>query len=474
MTSKDFKSHLIDKFPFKPTDSQKNAILSIVDFLFSIQTDSIYILKGYAGTGKSTLIGYLVTQISNITYRSVLMAPTGRAAKVISNYSNRTAYTIHKQIYFSKAESGGVIKFVLKPNKRKKTLFIIDEASMISDESHNSKLFENGSLLDDLIQYVDSGNQCKLILVGDPAQLPPVHFNTSPALDKNHLISKFNKEVIEWQLEEVVRQEKDSSILINATKIRECINIDNYNDFTFSINHDQELIRLQEGNEILEALDSSLQGSGISETVLIVRSNKRANQYNQQIRSRILFLDSELSVGDQLMVVKNNYFWLSPDSLPGFIANGDLISILKIISYHDLYKLNFVKVEVQLVDYPSEKPFETVLLVNTLISENPALSYEESNNFYNEIQKDYTNITSKYKRFLATKSNPYFNALQVKYSYSITCHKSQGGQWKNVFIEYPYLPEGPNKEYFRWLYTGITRAENKLYLIGFPNEQFNL
>ena len=472
MDSSEFKKLLIQRFPFVATDSQKFWLESIVDFLYTPDKNVLYLLKGYAGTGKSTLIGHLVKLISMANYKAVLMAPTGRAAKVIANYSGKKAFTIHKQIYFTKAEKGSGVQFVLKPNKYSNTLFIVDEASMIGDDRQSAKLFENGSLLDDLMQYVDAGTNCKLLLVGDPAQLPPVHLTISPALDGEYLENKFNKEVTEWELKEVVRQQKDSGILSNATQLRLQMNEEHLDSFLFDLSIANDVQRLQDGNEILELLDDALRNGGLEETVFIVRSNKRANLYNQQIRGRILFLEADLSVGDQLMVVKNNYFWLEPESDPGFIANGDLVKVLRILSHHELYNFKFAKVEVQLVDYPDEKPFETVVLLDTLSSESPSLTYEEGNQLYQSVQEDYQHLSSKYKRFLAVKNNPYFNALQVKYSYAITCHKSQGGQWKNVFIEQPYLPDGPDLSYFRWLYTALTRAQTNLYLVGFQNDFF--
>ena len=472
MDSSEFKKLLSERFPFVATDSQKFWLESIVDFLYTPDKNVLYLLKGYAGTGKSTLIGHLVNLLSMANYKAVLMAPTGRAAKVIANYSGKKAFTIHKQIYFTKAEKGSGVQFVLKPNKYSNTLFIVDEASMIGDDRQSAKLFENGSLLDDLMQYVDAGTNCKLLLVGDPAQLPPVHLTISPALDGEYLENKFNKEVTEWELKEVVRQQKDSGILSNATQLRLQMNEEHLDSFLFDLSIANDVQRLQDGNEILELLDDALRNGGLEETVFIVRSNKRANLYNQQIRGRILFLEADLSVGDQLMVVKNNYFWLEPESDPGFIANGDLVKVLRILSHHELYNFKFAKVEVQLVDYPDEKPFETVVLLDTLSSESPSLTYEEGNHLYQSVQEDYQHLSSKYKRFLAVKNNPYFNALQVKYSYAITCHKSQGGQWKNVFIEQPYLPDGPDLSYFRWLYTALTRAQTNLYLVGFQNDFF--
>ena len=472
MDSSEFKKLLSQRFPFVATDSQKYWLESIVDFLYTPDKNILYLLKGYAGTGKSTLIGHLVKLLSMANYKAVLMAPTGRAAKVIANYSGKKAFTIHKQIYFTKTEKGSGVQFVLKPNKYRNTLFIVDEASMIGDDRQSAKLFENGSLLDDLMQYVDAGTNCKLLLVGDPAQLPPVHLTISPALDGEYLENKFNKEVIEWELKEVVRQQQDSGILANATQLRLQMNEEHLDSFLFDLTIANDVQRLQDGNEILELLDDALRNGGLEETVFIVRSNKRANLYNQQIRGRILFLEADLSVGDQLMVVKNNYFWLEPESDPGFIANGDLVKVLRIFSHHELYNFKFAKVEVQLVDYPDEKPFETVVLLDTLSSESPSLTYEEGNQLYQAVQEDYQHLSTKYKRSLAVKNNPYFNALQVKYSYAITCHKSQGGQWENVFIEQPYLPDGLDLSYFRWLYTALTRAQTNLYLVGFQNDFF--
>ena len=472
MDSSEFKKLLSKRFPFDATDSQKFWLESIVDFLYTADKNVLYLLKGYAGTGKSTLIGHLVKLLHKANYKAVLMAPTGRAAKVIANYSGKKAFTIHKQIYFTRTEKGSGVQFVLKPNKYRNTLFIVDEASMIGDDRQNAKLFENGSLLDDLMQYVDAGTNCKLLLVGDPAQLPPVHLSISPALDGEYLENKFNKTVTEWELKEVVRQQKDSGILGNATQLRRQMDEEDFDSFSFDLTVACDVQRLQDGNEIFELLDDALRNGGLEETVFIVRSNKRANLYNQQIRGRILFLEADLSVGDQLMVVRNNYFWLEAESDPSFIANGDLVKVLRIFSHHELYDFKFAKVEVQLVDYPDEKPFETVLLLDTLSSESPSLTYEEGNQLYLAVQEDYQHLSTKYKRFLAVKNNPYFNALQVKYSYAITCHKSQGGQWKNVFIEQPYLPNGPDLSYFRWLYTALTRAQTNLYLVGFKDDFF--
>jgi ATP-dependent exoDNAse (exonuclease V) alpha subunit len=467
-----FYSLLKSKFPFTPTSKQDMVLMQISQFIFDTNKNSIYLLKGYAGTGKTSITGTIVSNLWPAKKSAVLLAPTGRAAKVISNYSKKEAFTIHKKIYFPKKDKGGGVKFVMQPNKHRDTIFIVDEASMIPDTPSDSKLFENGSLLDDLMQYVYSGHQCKLILIGDVAQLPPVKSDLSPALDPNKLSLNYNKDVIGLELDEVVRQEQDSGILENATELRSVLETSFYESFKFNVSPFKDIVRLIDGYEIMDAINDAYSDEGYEETAIIVRSNKRANAYNQQIRQRILFNEAELSAGDYLMVVKNNYFWVKPTSEAGFIANGDIIEVLEIFSIKELYGFRFAEVNVQMVDYPKMKPFETVLLLDTIDVESASLSYEESNRLYQEVSKDYENETSNYKRFLGVKNNKFFNALQVKFSYAITCHKSQGGQWNTIFVEQPYLPEGMNRDYIRWLYTAVTRAKVKLYLIGFKDEMF--
>lgn len=472
MKETEFYNLLKKEFPFEPTIKQDLVLQKLSGFLLSDSKDSLFLLKGYAGTGKTTLIGTLVTNLWKVKLKSVLLAPTGRAAKVISNYSGRQAQTIHKNIYYPKKDKSGGVAFQLKQNKHRDTLFIVDEASMIPDAPTESKLFENGSLLDDLMMYVYSGHNCKILFIGDTAQLPPVRLEVSPALDIDKLELGFNKKVEHIELDEVVRQAEDSGILMNATELRELLNDHIYDEFKFRVSGFDDIVRLIDGHEIMDAINDAYHNQGQEESVIILRSNKRANIYNQQIRSRILFQEEELSAGDHLMVVKNNYFWLDNKSEAGFIANGDIIKILEIYAIKELYGFKFAEVKVVMVDYPNQKPFETVLLLDTLTSESPSLTYEESNSLYQEVQKDYASERSNYKRFLGVKNNKYFNALQVKFSYAVTCHKSQGGQWDTVFVEKPYLPDGMNRDYLRWLYTAITRARKKLYLIGFKDESF--
>lgn len=471
MTSNEFYSLITQQFPFQPTLKQNIVLQQLSEFIFDKTPNKLYLLKGYAGTGKTTIIGTIVTNLWKAKKSAVLMAPTGRAAKVISNYSKKEAFTIHKKIYFPKKDKSGGVKFVLQPNKHKNTIFIVDEASMIPDTPGESKLFENGSLLDDLMQYVYSGHQCKLLLIGDTAQLPPVKLDLSPALDENKLGLNYNKEVTKMELDEVVRQEQDSGILFNATILREALSNSIFDSFKFDLNGFKDIVRLVDGHDIMDAINDAYSNLGNEETAIIVRSNKRANLYNQQIRSRILFNENELSAGDYLMVVKNNYFWIKPTTEAGFIANGDIIEVLEIFKIEELYGFRFAEVKVRMVDYPRMRPFETVLLLDTITAETPSLSYDDSNRLYQEVAKDFEN-ESNYRKFLKIKGSKHFNALQVKFSYAITCHKSQGGQWHTVFVEQPYLPNGIEKEYLRWLYTAVTRAKEKLYLIGFKDDFF--
>ena len=451
-----FYKLLLKDFPFTPTQKQDILLQQLSAFLFEPKNNSIYVLKGFAGTGKTTVIGTIVKNLWKIKMSSVQLAPTGRAAKVISNYSDKPAHTIHRKIYYPKKERGGGVSFTLQRNKHRNTIFIVDEASMISDNASESKLFENGSLLDDLMSYVYSGHKCKLLLIGDQAQLPPVKMDLSPALDERNLQMQFDKTVKSIELDEVMRQAETSGILKNATRIREFLNDELYEDFRFDLSGQNDVVRLIDGHEIMDALGDSYREYGNEGTAIIVRSNKRANLYNQQIRSRILFKEEEVSAGDYFMVVKNNYFWLDTKSEAGFIANGDIIEILEIFSIKELYGFRFAEVKIQMTDYPNLAPFETVLLLDTLTSETPSLSYEEGNTLYQEVMKDYADEASKYKKF----------------TYAITCHKSQGGQWETIMVEQPYLPNGMDKDYLRWLYTAVTRARKKLYLIGFKDDMF--
>ena len=467
-----FQEHIQKEFPYPPTADQIEAIRRFSVFVEQGSSSSVFLLKGYAGTGKTTLIASWLKPLQRLGYKVVLMAPTGRAAKVMSSYAKAKANTIHKRIYFAQQNKQGTIKFTLQKNKFRKAVFIVDEASMIGEEQSSAQLFQNGSLLQDLISYAQQGDRCKLVFVGDTAQLPPVKQELSPALNQNYLSLHFSTEVAEVELSEVLRQDALSGILHNATNLRNLMheNIDDH--FQFLIRNKTDITHLQDGYDIQGALEDGYREVGRTETTIIVRSNKRANQYNRQIRTQIMSLENDLAVGDLLLVVKNNYFWLTPDSQAGFIANGDVIEILRILSFQELYGFRFAKVHVQLVDYPDQDAFDTVLILDALDSEGHALTYEQSNELYQKVRQDYSHLP-KYKQYPEVKKNPFFNALQVKFAYALTCHKAQGGQWKRVFIEKPYLPEGPSVDYYRWLYTAITRASEHLFLIGFKEEDFD-
>ena len=457
-------------FNFEPTNLQNELLKKIASFVLNESKNDLFLLKGYAGTGKTTIVSTVVNNLESVGLKAVLLAPTGRAAKVMGSYAKRPAFTIHKKIYFPKNDPNSGMSFVLQQNKYHNTIFIVDEASMIPDSNADARLFNSRSLLADLISYVYSGKNCKLILVGDVAQLPPVKLDLSPALDKSLIEIEFDKVVRSLELNEVMRQHESSGILFNATKIRELIFKNILNQFKFNVDF-KDVSRLTDGYDIQDAIYNSYY-EGLNNTVFIVRSNKRANLYNQQIRNNILGYENEITSGDFIMVVKNNYFWLQDAPKVGFIANGDICEVLEIFSFKDLYGFRFAEVKLRLIDYEDEPPFETVLLLDTLHSEAPSLSYEDSNKLYHAVSEDYAEERSKYKRLLAVKSNKFFNALQVKFSYALTCHKTQGGQWDNVFVEQPYMPEGEDISYLRWLYTAVTRAQKKLFLIGFKEEYF--
>lgn len=470
MNASAFYQILRQSFPFNLTLLQDIFLQKIAQFSTDNESQDVFILKGYAGTGKTTLIASLVQHLGKVHKKAVLLAPTGRAAKVIANYAHKPAFTIHKKIYFPKKTARGV-HFTLQTNKHKDTIFIVDEASMIADSLVESQANQASSLLDDLMRYVYQGERCKLIFVGDGAQLPPVHLQDSPALLTETFERHYDKSAQSIELDEVMRQEEGSGILFNATIIRAFLRNESYDQFKFEITGFKDIVNLQDGYDIQDALMQAYSQQGLEETAFVVRSNKRANLYNQQIRSRILFKENNLSVGDYLMVVKNNYFWLEATDEAGFIANGDTIEVLEIYNQTSLYGFDFVRVKIRMIDYPNQIPFETILILNTLTSETPSLSSEDANKLYQEVLQDYQDLPA-YKRNEKVKQNEYFNALQIKFSYAMTCHKSQGGQWQTVFIEQPYLPNGIDKDYLRWLYTALTRSKEKVYLIGFKEDCF--
>jgi ATP-dependent exoDNAse (exonuclease V) alpha subunit len=468
MNSEKLQEKIRFNFPFQATNEQNDIITDISEFITTIGNRSIYVLKGYAGTGKTTLVSSLVKSLPVVAKRHVLMAPTGRAAKVLAKYSKRAASTIHRKIYWIRTNKSGNTFITRKENTHTNTIFFVDEASMISE--NNEKAFGNRSLLDDLIEYVYEGLDCKLILIGDTAQLPPVHLEVSPALNEEILERKSNKQIISRELTEVVRQKENSLILNNATLIREKIAKE---DYTFpSIITNNEVIRINTGEDLQDALESAYSNNGINNTSVICRSNKRANLYNQQIRAKIRWQENEISSGDMLMVVRNNYFWLDESSKAGFIANGDIIMVTKINETIERYGFRFARASVEMVDYPNEKSLDLLLLLDTLTSESPTISYDQYQKLYKEICKDYKGQKEINKKI---KEDEFFNALQIKFAYAITCHKSQGGQWENIFVDIGYFTDQMlDKAYLRWLYTAITRATKKLYLINFNDNFFKI
>lgn len=468
MNSEKLQEKIRINFPFQATNEQNDIITDISEFITTIGNRSIYVLKGYAGTGKTTLVSSLVKSLPVVAKRHVLMAPTGRAAKVLAKYSKRAASTIHRKIYWIRTNKSGNTFITRKENTHTNTIFFVDEASMISE--NNEKAFGNRSLLDDLIEYVYEGLDCKLILIGDTAQLPPVHLEVSPALNEEILERKSNKQIISRELTEVVRQKENSLILNNATLIREKIAKE---DYTFpSIITNNEVIRINTGEDLQDALESAYSNNGINNTSVICRSNKRANLYNQQIRTKIRWQENEISSGDMLMVVRNNYFWLDESSKAGFIANGDIIMVTKINETIERYGFRFARASVEMVDYPKEKNLDLLLLLDTLTSESPTISYDQYQKLYKEISKDYKGQKEINKKI---KEDEFFNALQIKFAYAITCHKSQGGQWENIFVDMGYFTDQMlDKAYLRWLYTAITRATKKLYLINFNDNFFEI
>ena len=466
MNTRIFQEKIKSNFEFSFTEEQRKITQHLSDYILSISTRNIFLLKGYAGTGKTSLISALVNSLSSVNKKPSLLAPTGRAAKVLSKYSKKSASTIHRKIYWINSNKNGNTYIKLKENTHTNTIFIVDEASMIPESS--DKGFGNRSLLDDLIQYVYDGIGCKLILIGDTAQLPPVNLEISPALSEDFLFQNYSKEILSFSLSEVVRQEKSSTILLNATSLRKQITDHHFNLPNFIVNDD--VIRIESGDELQERLEDNYNKSGLTNTIILCRSNKRANIYNQQIRSRIRYLEEEISTGDLLMVVRNNYFWLGDKNKSELIANGDIIEVLSVNKINNKYGFKFAHITIRLVDFSEQKELDVLVMLDTVKLETSSLPYEDYQKLYQEISKEYKGADAKKK----IKENKYLNALQVKFSYSITCHKSQGGQWENVFVDLGYFKkEMLDLSFLRWLYTAITRASKKLYLINFNSDFFN-
>ena len=503
MTRQELYRFLLTSFGYAPTEGQRTVLYHLAAFLLSEKPNPTYLLQGYAGTGKTTLVTTLVKTLPQIGMRYHLMAPTGRAAKVLSGYTGMPASTIHRKIYRFQQYADGSFRMTRAENKAKNTVFIVDECSMIGDDNANGR-----SLLDDLINYVFSGDNCRLLLIGDNAQLPPVGLENSPANDIKVLKNEFGLTVASYELTEVMRQEEESGILWNATELRrhfernevesrpersESIRqrrinlLQNEYEISplstvgrndgllplFNVNGFSDVHRI-EPQEFEELLWQNFNGKNANEAVIICRSNSRANMYNQAIRARILQEDGEIATGDKLMVVKNNYFWTDEDQNISFIANGDMIELMRINNTEEMYGFHFADVEIQFSDYQGEPNLAVKILLETLSSDSPALTQEESDRLFRAVEEDYMDIPNKRDRYKAMRQNPYFNALQVKFGYALTCHKTQGGQWPNVFIDAPFFPDNETLQTsdLRWFYTAVTRAQRQLYFVNFKNEYF--
>ena len=459
-----------ENFPYQPTPEQENAIKLLSQFLCSPKADVAFLLRGYAGTGKTSLVGALVRTLDFLKQKVVLLAPTGRAAKVFSAYAGHPAFTIHKKIYRERAYSGEGGNFTLNDNLTTHTLYIVDEASMISNEGLSGAMFGTGRLLDDLVQFVYSGQGCRLLLMGDTAQLPPVGEELSPALYADALRG-YGLEVVETDLTQVVRQEQQSGILWNATALRRLIAEEEWGVLPKIRISGFPDVKLLPGNELIDALSACYDRDGTDETIVVCRSNKRANIYNNGIRAQILWREEELESGDLLMVAKNNYYWTEKEKNLDFIANGETAVVRRVRRTAEMYGFRFADV---LLSFPNwqDAELEVRLLLDTLHSDAPALSREESERLFQTVLEDYVDIPLKRDRMKKMKADPYYKALQVKYAYAVTCHKAQGGQWKNVFLDQGYMSEEYlTPDYFRWLYTAFTRATDTLYLVNYPAEQ---
>ena len=469
-----FAQKIAEKLQFSPNKTQVEAMNLLGEFIFgSSMRDRVFVLRGYAGTGKTSIIGALVKLLDEVKMPVSLMAPTGRAAKVFAAMAGHPAFTIHKSIYRQQRFNIEMEGFQLTENRRSGVLFICDEASMISTLNEGSP-FGTGNLLDDLVEFVYSSTSCRLLLVGDSAQLPPVGQKKSPALDIAHL-QGYGLEVMTIELTEVARQQLDSGILYNATHLRnrlmaktDQVNADLFKLPTIYYKMYPDVERIN-GYELLDCLSSSYSREGLDDTIIITRSNARANKFNLGVRNQILEREEELSSGDRLLVVKNNYYWGKEfDQLP-FIANGDVITVNRVRSVVSLYGFRFAKVEITLPDY--EIDTEVIVMLDTLTVEGPNLPLEQQQRLFMEVAQDYPECRNKRDLYKAIKENPYFNALQVKYAYCVTCHKSQGGQWQDVYLDLAYInPDHLGPDFYRWMYTAFTRARNKLYLVNMSDE----
>lgn len=461
---------ILRNFPHNPTDEQLFAVQMMADFVVSSHPDTLLLLKGYAGTGKTSLIGTLVKTLSELRMKTVLLAPTGRAAKIFSLYAGQKAYTIHRYIYRQKAFSNEPVGFLAAPNLHKDTIFIVDEASMIANQTSEGYIFGSGRLLDDLIHYVYAGEGCRLMLMGDTAQLPPVGQNCSPALEQA-VLEGYGLQVHEISLTQVVRQEHDSGILFNATRLRDALRNQAVEIFPKLRLADFRDFRSISGEDLIEAISSAYDHDGLEETIVITRSNRRATIYNNGIRARILWREEELSSGDRLMVARNNYFWTAGQKETDFIANGEIIRLRRIRRTYEMYGFRFADVQAEFQEQDTEQEMDLKVLLDTLQNDSPALTKEQNDRLFYAVLEDYMDVPTKAGKLRKMKADPHYNALQVKYAYAITCHKAQGGQWRNVFLDIGYITEEMlGEDFYRWLYTAFTRATECLYLVNLPSE----
>ncbi len=467
-------SHIVagikQKFPHTPTSDQEEAITCLAAFLNCREADSVFLLRGYAGTGKSSLVAALVRMMDELRQPVVLLAPTGRAAKQFSLYAHHPAFTIHKRIYRQKVFDGTMGGFVPNVNLARHTLYLVDEASMIANQGLAGSSFGTGRLLDDLIQFVYSGEGCRLVLMGDTAQLPPVGEEESPALVPD-VLKGYGLQLFEAELRNVVRQAAGSGILWNATRLRVCLTDSLFGALPkIKITGFPDVISLP-GDELIDAINNSYRAVGQDETMIVTRSNKRAILYNRGIRATILYREDELNTGDRLMIAKNNYHWVTEEKQIDFLANGDQAVVRRVRRHREMYGFRFADVTLSFPDY-ADMELDATMLLDTLHSESPSLTREESGRLYQSVLEDYSDIPTKPERMKRLKQDPYYNALQVKYGYAVTCHKAQGGQWAIVFLDQGYITEEHlTPDYFRWLYTAFTRASETLYLVNYPKEQ---
>lgn len=468
MIQKHFSEIVIKKFGFELSPSQKEVVEKFVDFFFTKDDNSIFLLKGYAGTGKTSLVAAIVNAMISLKYKVVLLAPTGRAAKVFALYSGYSAFTIHKKIYRQKSTADGEGIFSLGFNTLSDAIFFVDEASMISNIDVDGN-FGSGCLLDDLVEFVYNGHNNRLVLIGDVAQLPPIGLDISPALNRKELETAYNFNVTEAALVDVMRQVEESGILQNATLVRAMLRGDS-NKLILKLRNFPDVYRI-EGGDLLEAIDTCYGKYGEDETIVVCRSNKRANRFNEGIRRTILYREDEFCSGDRIMVVRNNYFWGDDYEKIDFIANGDMATVVRVGKSVELYGYRFVNATLRIDNYDEE--ISAWVILDTLMSDSPALTYEQSRSFYHAVESDYTDIPSKKKRFEKIRENEYYNALQIKFAYAVTCHKAQGGQWNAVFIDQGFLTDDMlTDEYWKWLYTAITRARERVYFVNFKKEFF--